>query len=88
MPFANNQGVRNHYEIIGQGAPLVMQYGQYFPLDVWHEYHYVAALQDDFQLILMDARGHGQSNKHHNPEAYWIAKFAGEGFPNPGMKKQ
>ena len=39
MPFVNNQEIRIHYETVGQGPPLVMQYGQYFPLDVWHEYH-------------------------------------------------
>jgi pimeloyl-ACP methyl ester carboxylesterase len=63
---------------VGQGPPLVMQYGQYFPLDGWHEYHYVAALQNDFQLILVDARGHGRSDKSHNPEAYRIEEFAGD----------
>ncbi len=78
MPFANNKGIHIHYETVGQGLPLVMQYGQYFPLQVWHEYHYVTALQNDFQLILVDARGHGQSDKPHNPEAYRIEEFAGD----------
>ncbi len=37
MPYATNDGIRIHSEVEGQGPPLVMQYGQYFPLDVWYE---------------------------------------------------
>jgi pimeloyl-ACP methyl ester carboxylesterase len=70
MPFANNQGIRIHYEVEGKGPPLVLQYGQYFPLDVWYEYNYVSALQNHFQLILVDGRGQGESDKPHDPEAY------------------
>lgn len=70
MPFANNQGVRIHYETDGKGPSLVLQYGQYFPLEAWYEYNYVSALHDHFQLILVDARGQGQSDKPHDPEAY------------------
>ena len=70
MPFATNQGVRIHYEVEGRGIPLVMQYGQYFPLEVWYYLNYVEALKDHCQLILVDARGHGQSDKPCDPEAY------------------
>jgi hypothetical protein len=44
MPFTNNHGIRIHYEAEGEGPPLVLQYGQYFPLDIWHELNYVSAL--------------------------------------------
>jgi len=27
MPYANNQGVRIHYEVEGTGPPLVLQHG-------------------------------------------------------------
>lgn len=76
MPFADNRGTRIHYEIEGQGPPLVLQYGQYFPLDVWYELNYVSALKSDCQLILVDARGHGDSDKPHDPEAYRIELMA------------
>ena len=49
MPFSNNQGIRIHYEIEGSGIPLVLQYGQYFPLDIWYELNYVSALKDHYQ---------------------------------------
>ena len=72
MPFATNQGIRIHYEVEGQGPPLVLQYGQYWPLDIWYELNYVSALKKDCKLILIDARGHGDSDKPHDPEAYRI----------------
>jgi pimeloyl-ACP methyl ester carboxylesterase len=72
MPYATNDGIRIHYEVEGQGPPLVMQYGQYFPLDVWYELNYVKALKNEFRLILIDARGHGDSDKPYEPDAYRI----------------
>lgn len=78
MPFADHQGVRIHYETVGQGPPLIMQYGQYFPLDVWHEYGYVNALQSDCRLVLVDARGHGDSDKPHDPAAYRMELMMGD----------
>ena len=70
MSFANNHGIRIHYEIEGQGPPLVMQYGQYFPLEAWRYLNYVGALKDHCRLILLDARGHGESDKPYDPAAY------------------
>lgn len=78
MPFVNNQGIAIHYEVEGQGPPLVMQYGQYFPLEIWYELNYVDALRDHCQLILVDARGHGQSDKPYDPEAYRIELMASD----------
>ena len=72
MPFATNQGVRIHYETEGEGTPLVLQYGQYWPLDIWYELNYVSILKNDCRLILVDARGQGDSDKPHDPEAYRI----------------
>jgi len=70
MPYANNQGVRIHYEVEGNGPPLVLLHGLGQTLEAWLEYGYVEALKDKYQLILIDVRGHGDSDKPHNPEAY------------------
>jgi len=78
MPLADHQGIRIHYESVGQGTPLVMQYGQYFPLDVWREYGYVDALQSACRLILVDARGHGDSDRPYDPAAYHIELMMGD----------
>lgn len=39
-------------------------------LEKWHETGHVEALKDDYRLVLIDARGHGGSDKPHDPEAY------------------
>jgi pimeloyl-ACP methyl ester carboxylesterase len=54
----------------GDGPPLVCQHGFGDSLESWYEFGYVDALKDDYQLILIDARGHGASDKPHEPEAY------------------
>jgi pimeloyl-ACP methyl ester carboxylesterase len=43
-------------------------------MDGWYDYGYVSALQNDYRLILLDARGHGDSDKPHKPEAYELGK--------------
>jgi pimeloyl-ACP methyl ester carboxylesterase len=70
MPFVNNQDVKIFYEVEGDGPPLVILYGLTGSIETMHQSGYVAALKDDHQLILVDARGHGASDKPHNPEAY------------------
>lgn len=70
MPYAVNKGIRIHYEVEGNGSSLVLQFGQYCPLDIWYELNYVTTLGSDFRLILVDARGHGDSDKLYDPEAY------------------
>jgi pimeloyl-ACP methyl ester carboxylesterase len=39
-------------------------------LESWHEEGYVDALKRDYKLVLIDLRGHGGSDKPHDPEAY------------------
>jgi pimeloyl-ACP methyl ester carboxylesterase len=70
MPYANSQGVRIHYEVEGVGPPLVLQHGFTDSLQSWYDLGYVDALKPDYRLILVDARGHGASDKPHEAEAY------------------
>ena len=70
MPYANNNGVRIHYEVEGQGPPLVMQHGFSGSLEQWEIYGYTKELRHDYQLILIDARGHGLSDKSHDYHDY------------------
>jgi len=39
---------------------------------------YLEALKHDYRLILVDARGHGHSDKPHTPDAYEMALRAGD----------
>ncbi len=70
MPYAHNQGVRIHYEVEGEGPPLVLQHGFSGSLASWRDRGYVEGLKNNYRLILVDARGHGSSDKPHNVEAY------------------
>ena len=70
MPLVNNQGVRIHYEMDGQGPPLVLLSGFSMTSEDWREFGYVAGLREHYTLVLVDARGYGTSDKPHDPEAY------------------
>jgi len=70
MPYVSNQGVRIYYEVEGNGPPLVLQHGSACSSAEWREMGYCDVLRGDYQLILIDARGHGASDKPHEPAAY------------------
>ena len=74
MPYATNDGIRIYYEREGSGPPLLLHHGFSLSLENWRENGYVSALKDDYELILMDARGHGQSDKPHDHTDYAFDK--------------
>lgn len=78
MPYANNAGVRIHYQVEGEGPALVLQHGFSESLEIWCELGYVHALRPDYRLILLDARGHGASDKPHDPDAYALHQRVGD----------
>jgi pimeloyl-ACP methyl ester carboxylesterase len=72
LPYADNKGIRIHYKTEGDGPPLVMHHWSLASLEWWYDFGYVSSIKDDYNLILLDARGHGSSDKPHDPEAYDI----------------
>jgi pimeloyl-ACP methyl ester carboxylesterase len=78
MPYARNGSVRIHYEVEGEGPALVLQHGFSESVIDWYEAGYVSALKTDYRLILIDARGHGASDKPHDPDAYVLNRRAGD----------
>lgn len=78
MPYAINQGVRIHYRVEGEGLPLVLQHGFSWSMHGWSHHGYVAALRPHHRLILVDARGHGGSDKPHEASAYELRLHAGD----------
>jgi pimeloyl-ACP methyl ester carboxylesterase len=70
MAHVTNRGVRIHYQTFGEGNPLVLHHGLGGSGADWIDLGYVDALKDRHQVILVDARGHGQSDKPHDPAAY------------------
>jgi pimeloyl-ACP methyl ester carboxylesterase len=47
-------------------------------LETWYKLGYVDALKSDYRLILLDARGHGNSDKPHDSDAYTWAYLASD----------
>jgi pimeloyl-ACP methyl ester carboxylesterase len=70
MPYADNNGVKIHYEVEGDGPPLILQHGVTSNLNSWRQNGYADTLREKYKLILVDARGHGLSDKPHQVEAY------------------
>jgi pimeloyl-ACP methyl ester carboxylesterase len=78
MAYADNRGVRIHYRIEGSGPPLVLQHGFTQSIDDWYEPGYVDALKRDYRLVLVDARGHGDSDKPHEAGVYPLENRVGD----------
>jgi pimeloyl-ACP methyl ester carboxylesterase len=78
MPYVNNQGTRIHFEVDGQGPPLILQHGFSSNLRSWYKYGYAQELSLDYRLILVDARGHGESDKPHEITDYAAEVVAGD----------
>ncbi|MBC7235130.1 MAG: alpha/beta hydrolase [Chloroflexi bacterium] len=70
MPFVDNNGVRIYYEVEGRGMPLMMVHGLGNSTLEYRLNGYVEPLSETYQVILVDVRGHGRSDKPHKPEAY------------------
>jgi pimeloyl-ACP methyl ester carboxylesterase len=78
MPYVSNGRVRIHYQTEGAGSPLVLQHGLTQSIRSWHRAGYVSALNPLHRLILIDARGHGESDKPHDAAAYALAEHVGD----------
>lgn len=78
MPIVDNAGLRIRYRTEGTGPPLVLLHGFTDSAETWYEFGYVRALQMKHKLILIDSRGHGQSDKPKIPEAYTPEKLASD----------
>lgn len=78
MPYASNAGTRIHYELEGTGPSLVLQHGFTQWIEDWSECGYVAALRSKYRLILIDARGHGDSDKPHDEASFTLDRRAAD----------
>jgi pimeloyl-ACP methyl ester carboxylesterase len=78
VPSTDCNGVQIHYDVAGEGAPLVLFHGLTGSGARWHDTGVVAGLVADYQLILIDARGHGESEKPQRTEDYGGAIHAAD----------
>ena len=75
LPYANNDGVNIFYKIVGRGEPLLLMHGLAGTHLDWIKYGYVDAIKDKYQLILIDARGRGKSDKPYTPEKHSLRNY-------------
>lgn len=78
MPNLIHGGIRIYYQFEGNGEPLVLLHGLSDSQWGLRALGYVEPLKERFQVILIDARGHGYSDKPHDPAAYAPALLAGD----------
>jgi pimeloyl-ACP methyl ester carboxylesterase len=71
--FFDSNGVRIHYVDQGSGPPVVLIHGFSGSLESgWIETGVLPNLATDYRVIALDCRGHGQSDKPHDPKSYGI----------------
>lgn len=69
--FVLSDGVRIHYTEEGAGPPVVLLHGFAVDSDLnWRFTGILPALAEEFRVIALDLRGHGRSDKPHDPGAY------------------
>ncbi len=68
--FFDSNGVRIRYVDVGAGDPVFLLHGNGGSVQEWATTGVLQSLSRDFRVIAMDARGHGKSDKPHDPAAY------------------
>ncbi|WP_342641267.1 alpha/beta fold hydrolase [Rhodoligotrophos ferricapiens] len=78
MPQFSSQGVSIHYEVDGDGPPILLIHGFASNAQAnWIDTGWVTALtQAGYQVIVFDHRGHGQSEKLYHSELYTTSAMA------------
>jgi pimeloyl-ACP methyl ester carboxylesterase len=69
--FFDSNGVKIHYLTEGKGEPVILIHGFTASVPVqWQLPGIFTKLAKDYQVIAIDNRGHGRSDKPHDPKQY------------------
>ena len=69
--FTSFDGTRIHYDVLGEGKPVVLLHGFITNGESWKRAPVRQALADaGFRVVTLDLRGNGRSDKPHTAEAY------------------
>lgn len=76
MPTLDNQGVNIYYETVGsaRNPTIIFNHGNGNSLQNWRDFDYITPLKEHFYLVLVDARGFGNSDKPHESQQYTAEK--------------
>jgi pimeloyl-ACP methyl ester carboxylesterase len=72
MAFTKRDGVTIHYEIVGEGDAVVLMHGLFSDSHDWVRRGVTDVLGDQFAYVLIDAIGHGETDKPHVRERYGL----------------
>ena len=76
MPFFDSGGVRIHYLDQGHGEPVLMIHGFGSSAEEhWVKTGMVEKIARRARVVAYDARGHGRSDKPHDPARYGLANM-------------
>jgi pimeloyl-ACP methyl ester carboxylesterase len=78
MPFVDNEGIKIHYVVEGQGTPIVLIHASMGSYKEWYWPGFVSELKNEYMLILPDLRGHGESGYPHNASQYSSKDFTSD----------
>lgn len=66
-------GVKIHYTVEGQGDPVILVHGFIANINLqWRAPGIIKELAKQYKVIALDNRGHGQSDKPHDPAKYGV----------------
>ena len=69
--FTSFDGTKIHYEVAGTGKPVILVHGFMVNGESWKRTSlYNDLIDGGYQVITVDLRGNGKSDKPHKPEAY------------------
>ena len=71
--FFDSKGVKIRYVDVGRGEPVVLIHGFSSSIEAnWGQTRVIDALAKDFRVVAFDVRGHGKSDKPHDPASYGL----------------
>jgi pimeloyl-ACP methyl ester carboxylesterase len=75
--YFDSGGAQIHYTDRGEGEPIVLIHGGFGNADVWDELGFTSTLTDaGYRVVAFDMRGHGKSDKPHDPSQYGLEMSA------------
>jgi pimeloyl-ACP methyl ester carboxylesterase len=76
--YVVSRGYKIHYEVYGDGPPILLHHGFTRSGEDWKKHGYVDALAPNYRVITIDAIGHGKSDKPHEVSPYALPSRAAD----------
>jgi pimeloyl-ACP methyl ester carboxylesterase len=79
MPYFDSAGIKIYYQDSGSGEAVILVHG--FASTVEHNWGstgWIAALSKKYRVVAPDVRGHGLSDKPHEPRLYGYASMGAD----------